>query len=153
MPKILDKFDHIKCGNQKVNSDRLQSEVTLLYFERENLHFLVCSYRHFCAKIGVIFFVNLGLFSCAKDQMGEKTRERRTENKISRKSVFKKKQLPFNQNELNFASFKTKPLKFKICSSSAVVSDNLKILPISVVLIFGQYQYSVPGNVYFLSKF
>ena len=37
-----------------------------------------------------------GLFSCAKDGMSEKTRERMTENKTSRKSIFKKKQLPFN---------------------------------------------------------
>ena len=29
-----------------------------------------------------------GLFSCAKDRMGEKTCRPRTENKISRKSVF-----------------------------------------------------------------
>ena len=39
---------------------------------------------------------NWGLFSCAKDRMREKTCERRTENKISRKSISKKKQLPFN---------------------------------------------------------
>ena len=37
-----------------------------------------------------------GLFSCAKDRMREKSCVRKTENKISRKSIFKKKQLPFN---------------------------------------------------------
>ena len=52
-----------------------------------------------------------------------------------------------------FASFVTKPLKYEICPNSAAVSDNLKILYISAVFIFGQYQYSVPGNVYFLSEF
>ena len=41
-------------------------------------------------------------------------------------------------------------LKFEICPNSAAVSDNLKILHISAVFIFGQYQYSVPGNVFFL---
>ena len=46
-----------------------------------------------------------GLFSFAKDRMGEKTCEPRTEDKISRKSIFKKKQLPFSQNELNEAIF------------------------------------------------
>ena len=52
-----------------------------------------------------------------------------------------------------FASFITKPLKYKICSNLAAASDNLKTLHISAVFIFGQYQYPIPGNVYFLSKF
>ena len=39
-----------------------------------------------------------------------------------------------------FASFITKPLKSKICPNFAAVNDNLKILHISVVFIFGQYQ-------------
>ena len=55
--------------------------------------------------------------------------------------------------EQYFASFRTKPLKYKICSNLAVVSDNLKILHISAVFIFGQDQYLVPENVFFLSKF
>ena len=58
-----------------------------------------------------------------------------------------------NQMKQYFASFITKPLKLKICSISAAVSDTLKSLHISAVFIFGQYQYSVPGNVYLLSKF
>ena len=33
-----------------------------------------------------------------------------------------------------FASFITKPLKYKICSHSPTVSDNLKVLHISAVL-------------------
>ena len=37
-----------------------------------------------------------GLFSCAKDRMREKTCVRKTENKISRKSIFKNEWLPFN---------------------------------------------------------
>ena len=33
-----------------------------------------------------------------------------------------------------FASFTTKPLKYKICSHSPTISDNLKVLHISAVL-------------------
>ena len=42
----LNKFQHIKCGNQKLNSDPLQSQVKLLDCERKNLQF-----RRFGAKI------------------------------------------------------------------------------------------------------
>ena len=42
------KFEHIKCGNQKLNGYCLQSSMTLLEFERENLQF-----RRFGAKIVV----------------------------------------------------------------------------------------------------
>ena len=45
-----------------------------------------------CPSCAWVFLFGLptGLFSCAKDRMGEKTRERRTKNKISRKSIFKR---------------------------------------------------------------
>ena len=64
---------------------------------------------------------------------------------IWKESKFKKKQLPLNLNELNEAmSFSTKPLKYKICPNVATVNDNLKILHISAVFKFDQYQYSSP---------
>ena len=61
--------------------------------------------------------------------------------------------IKMNQMKLYFASFTTKLLKSQIGSNSAAVSDNLKVLQISAVFIFGQNHYLVPGNVYFLSKF
>ena len=48
----LNKFQHLKCGNQKLNSDRLQSKVKLKNFEREILQF-----TRFGAKIIVYFAV------------------------------------------------------------------------------------------------
>ena len=53
----------------------------------------------------------------------------------------------------SLAFFITKPLKGKICPNFAAVNDNLKILHISAVFIFGLINTPVPGNVYFLSKF
>ena len=47
-------------------------------------------------KKNKVLLIGWGLFSCAKDRMREKTCVRKTENKISRKSILKKKQLPFN---------------------------------------------------------
>ena len=41
--------------------------------------------------------------------------------------------------KLYFVSFITIPLKYKICSNSAAVSDNLKVLRISAVFIIGQF--------------
>ena len=41
--------------------------------------------------------------------------------------------------KLYFVSFITKPLKYKICSNSAAVSDNLQVLRISAVFIIGQF--------------
>ena len=43
-----------------------------------------------------------------------------------------------------FASFITKPLKCKICPNFAALNNNIKILHISAVFIFGQYRYSSP---------
>ena len=42
----MNKFPHIKCGNQKLNGERLQFQVALKDFRRENLLF-----RRFGAKI------------------------------------------------------------------------------------------------------
>ena len=80
----------------------------------------------------------------------------RKQNKSAESQFLKRNNCYSNKmNEMRqyFASFITKPLKYKLCSNSAVVSDNLKILHVSAVFMFDQYQYSVPGNVYFLSKF
>ena len=64
----MNKFPHIKCGNQKLNGDkRLQSEVALKDFGRENLQFRRFGAKIivklavadiFGAEIGVIFFDN-----------------------------------------------------------------------------------------------
>ena len=86
----------------------------------------------------------------------KKTREQKTENKISRASIFKKKQLPFILNELNdamFCCFHNETLEIQNLFQFAAVNENLKILHISAVFLFGEYQYSLPGNVYILSKF
>ena len=53
----------------------------------------------------------------------KKTRYQMTENKNSRKSNFKKKQLPFNLMKQYFASFITKLIKF-------VLFRNIKFVPI-----------------------
>ena len=66
---------------------------------------------------------------------GRKTYGRRAENNNSRKSIIKMNQ--FRSTEGNsmkkyFAFFITKPLKQKNCSDSPAISENLKVLYISI---------------------
>ena len=85
--------------------------------------------------------------------MREKTRERMTENKISRMSNFKKKQLSFNYMKQYYASFITKLLKYKICLNSAASVIIWKFCIFLLFLYSANIKTPSLGNVYFLSKF
>ena len=70
--------------------------------------------------------------------MGEKLVGERPETKLAESQFLKR----IDGHSIKyFASFKRKHLKYKICSNSVAVSDNLKILHISAVFVFGQNQY------------
>ena len=58
-----------------------------------------------------------------------------------------------NSTKQYFASFMMKPLEYEIFFYLAAVSDNLKILHISAVFIFGQYQYTAQEIFIFFPNF
>ena len=66
--------------------------------------------------------------------------EERPKTKIFKSQLLKRINFhSINRNKTKqYTAFITKPLNYKICSNSPVVSDNLKILHISAVFIFGQ---------------
>ena len=88
---------------------------------------------------------------CAKNSWAKDRKQNKPKVNFQQESIAI--QLKGIQRSKIVLLFIRNPLKYEICSNSVVVSDNLNVIHVSAVFLFGQYQYLVPGNVHFLSDF